>query len=72
VGAGTVAWRANQIPFGSAAPSGSTQASYVGIYETLTLTPKTSSTPATALVNVYSLIPGGGDTTPVDSFTLTH
>jgi hypothetical protein len=41
------------------------------MYQTMTLTPGTASAPATALVNVYALIPGGGDTTPIDTFTLT-
>jgi len=72
VSPGTVAWRANQIPFGSAAASGSAQAGYVGIYQTLTLTPKSGTSPATALLNVYPLIPGGGDTTPIDTLTLKH
>jgi hypothetical protein len=70
VGTGTVTWRANHIPFGTAATS-APETTYVGMYQTMTLTPKTASAPATALVNVYALIPGGGDTTPIDTFTLT-
>jgi hypothetical protein len=71
VGTGTEAWRANHIPFGTAAMTGTPEASYVGMYQTMTLTPKSGSAPATALVNVYAIIPGGGDGTPIDTFTLT-
>jgi len=69
VGTTAVAWRANHIPFGSVATG--VQATYVGMYQTMTLTPGTGSSPATAAVNVFAIIPGGGDTTPIDTFTLT-
>ena len=72
VSASPVAWRAKQIPFGSAATAGSPEASYVGMYQTMTITPKSGSTAATAVVNVYPLITAGGDTTAIDTFTFTH
>ena len=71
VGTGTETWRANHIPFGTAATAGTQQASYVGMYQTMLLTPAAGSTPATAVVNVYAIIPGGGDTAPIDTFTFT-
>ena len=63
VGTETVSWRATKVPFGSAATG--TNATYLGVYETLTL----SGT--TAVINAYALTMAGNDPV-IDTVTLSH
>jgi hypothetical protein len=62
VGAGSVSWRAINVPFGSDATGVN---NYLGVYATLTLSG------STVVLTAYGLLAAGNDTV-IDTFTFTH